>query len=76
MENILTNTQFEAVNERFNLDLDYGQAKHYRAAQVIFGLWKQKDPDFVEPEEAKAPDQEDLTEADNPSSDQDPGDTA
>ncbi|PRY90545.1 hypothetical protein CLW00_101207 [Mongoliibacter ruber] len=45
---ILTQNQLVAVNENFELDLDYGNATHYRAASIIYNLWKIKDPDQAE----------------------------
>jgi hypothetical protein len=41
---ILSRDQLMAVNEKFNLDLDYCIANNYRAAQVIYSLWKEKEP--------------------------------
>lgn len=70
---LLTQPQLEAVNVKFGLDLDYSQAPHYRAAQVIYSLWKEKDPDFSEP---KSPDLADCPSDDSLSSDQGHGDTA
>ncbi len=41
---ILTSDQLHAVNEQFHLDLSYADAIHYRAAQVIYALWKERTP--------------------------------
>lgn len=48
MDAILTQDQLTAVNTQFGLDLEYNNATHYRAAQVIFGLWKPKAADSPE----------------------------
>jgi hypothetical protein len=45
MDAILTQDQLLAVNEKFKLDLDYSSATHYRAAQVIYKLWKATEPE-------------------------------
>jgi|GEM_PF-2922207 len=37
---VLTQDELDVVNEMFGLDLDYANATHYRAAQVIWNLWK------------------------------------
>ncbi|MDN3688712.1 hypothetical protein QWZ15_12790 [Cyclobacterium jeungdonense] len=43
MENyskLLSKEDFEVINERFGTDLVYNDARHYRAGQVIWNLWK------------------------------------
>jgi hypothetical protein len=40
MNHLLTQQELEIINEKFHLDLDYGNAIHYRAAMVIWNLWK------------------------------------
>jgi hypothetical protein len=68
MDAILSQDQLRAVNEKFNLDLIYNDASHYRAAQVIFSLWKEKEP--------ISRDQVDGPAGDTQASDQDPEDIA
>jgi hypothetical protein len=63
---ILSRDQLMAVNEKFNLDLDYSIANNYRAAQVIYSLWKEKEP--------ISRDQEDDPAGDTQASDQAPED--
>jgi hypothetical protein len=41
--NILTEHQLQAINTQFGLSLDYNDATHYRAAQIIYTLWKEQD---------------------------------
>lgn len=53
---ILSQDQLLAVNEKFNLDLAYNDASHYRAAQVIFSLWKEKEPISQDREDGPAGD--------------------
>ena len=45
-KSVLTQDELEVVNEMFSLDLNYGNATHYRAAQVIWNLWKADDQDI------------------------------
>lgn len=45
-KSVLTQDELEVVNEMFGLDLNYGNATHYRAAQVIWNLWKADDKDI------------------------------
>lgn len=43
MENyskLLSEEDLQVINERFGTDLAYADARHYRAAQVIWNLWK------------------------------------
>lgn len=40
---LLTQDQFLVINEKFGLDLSYSNAEHYRAAVVIWSLWKGKE---------------------------------
>lgn len=43
MENyskLLSEEDLQVINERFGTDLVYADARHYRAAQVIWNLWK------------------------------------
>lgn len=43
MENyskLLSEEELQVINERFGTDLVYADAKHYRAAQVIWNLSK------------------------------------
>jgi len=35
---MLTEADLEAINAKYNLDLDYTNATHYRAAQVIWTI--------------------------------------
>jgi hypothetical protein len=48
-KSVLTQDELQIVNEMFSLDLDYGNATHYRAAQVIWNLWKADDKDIIVP---------------------------
>lgn len=41
---LLTQDQFLVINEKFGLDLSYSDAVHYRAALVIWSLWKKPEP--------------------------------
>ena len=43
---VLTQDEMDIVNDMFALDLKYGNATHYRAAQVIWNLWKADDSDI------------------------------
>lgn len=58
---MLTEADLTAINTKFNLDLDYDNATHYRAAQVIWSLTRIKDlnlealPDRETPAAAQAP---------------------
>lgn len=47
---MLTDAEVEAINAKFNLDLDYDTAAHFRAAQVIWGLARLKDVTIPAPE--------------------------
>lgn len=67
---ILSQDQLTVVNEMFTLDLEYSNASHYRAASIIYKLWKE--PDFAS--QFTDPNQEDDAADDTPSSDQDHGD--
>lgn len=58
---ILSPDQLLAVNEKFKLDLTYNDASHYRAAQVIYSLWKEKFPTDQDPEVRPA---DDIPESD------------
>lgn len=40
---MLTEADLTAINTKFNLDLDYENATHYRAAQVIWSISRLKD---------------------------------
>lgn len=35
---MLNEADLEAINAKYSLDLDYGNATHYRAAQVIWSI--------------------------------------
>jgi hypothetical protein len=67
----LSAAEFDVLNARFDLDLSYSDATHYRAAQVIWALnyLNQKT-------EATIPDQEDCPVLDTPTEDQAPADIA
>ncbi|WP_162633253.1 hypothetical protein [Echinicola strongylocentroti] len=39
-QKLLSQEDMQVINEHFGLDLDYKNATHYRAAQVIWILWK------------------------------------
>jgi hypothetical protein len=39
---MLTEDQVTVINENFGLDLKYSDATHYRAAMVIWSLWKRE----------------------------------
>lgn len=45
-KSVLTQDEMDIVNDVFSLDLNYGNATHYRAAQVIWNLWKADDSDI------------------------------
>jgi hypothetical protein len=54
METLLSKDQMLVLNEKFNLDLDYNDAVHYRAALVIWKISRSEkslnDPDNKEEE--------------------------
>lgn len=37
---VLTQAEVDLINQKFGTDLVYTDACHYRAAQVIWNLWK------------------------------------
>lgn len=37
---ILTKEDVEVINANFDINLEYQNTEHYRAAQVIWNLWK------------------------------------
>lgn len=53
---MLTEAETSAINAQFSLDLDYNNATHYRAAQVIWSLAKLKNVIIQDSEEPLAQD--------------------
>lgn len=51
---VLSQEDIEVINQKFGLDLAYANAQHYRAAQVIWNLWKWKEA--TSPEKPADPD--------------------
>ena len=47
---ILSKEQIEIINEYFQTDLDHAKASEYRAAMVIWNLWKNKPDTLPEPD--------------------------
>ena len=57
---MLTPSDLEAINAKYGLDLDYANATHYRAAQVIWTIRRitrgqEDDPSAGIPSRAQAP---------------------
>lgn len=50
---ILSKEQIEIINAYFQTDLDHAKASEYRAAMVIWSLWKDKPETLPEPEKEK-----------------------
>lgn len=67
----LTPAELDVLNARFDLDLSYSNATHYRAAQVIWAL-NYLDQKAV----AKVPDLEDCPALDTPTAAPAPADIA
>ena len=66
----LTTEEIDVLNARFDLDLSYSDATHYRAAQVIWAL------NYLNQKAATAPDPEDCPVLDTPTVAQAPADNA